>query len=127
MEVKTVNTKEWTPDQSSDFYRIVADETELKWFFDHIITPPTSNETYMVCLAARSKKLTKEERELYGRTCKDELMRTEIVRRKGGDWNFNLYKQAPYKYNCHKSSMLTEKGMVYPEKCLCLLGLCKSF
>lgn len=116
MEVKTVNTKEWIPEQS-EFYKIVANEFEMKWFFDHVLEPPEVFETYIVCLSARAKKLTAEEREIY-KLGRGELMRTEIIRRKGGDWNFNIYKQAPYKYNCHKSAMLTKSGFPYPGKCL---------
>lgn len=71
----------------------------------------------MICLSARGKKLDKEEREIY-QLGRGEMMRTELIRRKGGNWNFNIYKQGPYKYNCHKSAMLTKAGLPYPEKCL---------
>lgn len=98
-------------------YEIVKDENEMKWFFDHIITPPAPCETYMVCLAARNKRLDDAEREKYtlGR---GEMMRTEIIGRKGGEWNFNIYKQAPYKYNCSENAMLTKTGIPYPAKAL---------
>ena len=104
-------------EDNNEFYKIVADEKEMKWFFDHILVTPECYETYMVCLSARGKKLDKEERELY-QLGRGEMMRTELIRRKGDDWNFNIYKQAPYKYNCHKSAMLTKAGVPYPEKCL---------
>lgn len=103
--------------EENDFYKIVADEKEMKWFFDHILEPPEVFETYMVCLSARAKKVPAEERELY-QLGRGEMMRTELIRRKGGNWNFDIYKQAPYKYNCHKSAMLTKSGLPYPEKCL---------
>lgn len=100
-----------------DFYKIVEDENEMKWFFDHVITDPEPYETYMVCLSARSKKLNQEERQLY-QLGRGEMMRTEIIRRKGRDWNFNIWKQALYKYNCDKNAMLTKSGLPYPEKTL---------
>lgn len=102
---------------SEEFYKIVADEAEMKWFFDHVISEPRPEETYMVCLSARSKKLTEDERKVY-QLGRGEMMRTELIRRKGKDWNFNIYKQAPYKYNCNKNAMLTKAGLPYPEKCL---------
>lgn len=103
--------------EDNEFYKLVADENEMKWFFDHILEPPEVFETYMVCLSARGKKIPPEEREIY-QLGRGEMMRTELVRRKGGNWNFDIYKQAPYKYNCHKSAMLTKSGLPYPEKCL---------
>lgn len=104
-------------EDNNEFYKIVADENEMKWFFDHILEPPEVFETYMVCLSARGKKIPPEEREIY-QLGRGEMMRTELIRRKGGNWNFDIYKQAPYKYNCHKSAMLTKSGLPYPEKCL---------
>lgn len=103
--------------EDNEFYKLVADENEMKWFFDHILEPPEVFETYMICLSARGKKIPLEEREIY-QLGRGEMMRTELIRRKGGNWNFNIYKQAPYKYNCHKSAMLTKSGLPYPEKCL---------
>ena len=103
--------------EENEFYKLVEDEKEMQWFFDHCIEPPLAHETYMICLSARSKKLDKEEREIY-QLGRGEMMRTELIRRKGGNWNFNIYKQGPYKYNCHKSAMLTKAGLPYPEKTL---------
>lgn len=98
-------------------YNIVVDDYELEWFFDNIINPPLIDETYMVCLSARNKMLGEDERKEY-QLGRGEMMRTEIIRRKGGDWNFNLYKQAIYKYNCDENAMLTKNGLPYPSKCL---------
>lgn len=103
--------------EDDEFYKLVADENEMKWFFDHILEPPEVFETYMICLSARGKRIPPGEREIY-QLGRGEMMRTELIRRKGGNWNFDIYKQAPYKYNCHKSAMLTKSGLPYPEKCL---------
>lgn len=100
-----------------DNYNIIADEKEMEWFFNHVLVTPRPEETYMVCLSARSKKLDESEREVY-QLGRGEMMRTELIRRKGKNWNFNIYKQAPYKYNCDKRAMLTKTGLPYPEKCL---------
>ena len=86
-------------------YHIVADEKEMEWFFNHVITPPRPEETYMICLSARSKKLSEEERPKY-QLGRGEMMRTELIRRKGGNWNFQIYKQGPYKYNCDENAII---------------------
>lgn len=98
-------------------YQIVADENEMKWFFDHVIEEPKNFESYLVCLSSRAKKLSAEERYELG-TNGSEMLRTEIIRKRGGNWNFDIYKQGPYKYNCSYSAMLTKKGKPYPEKSL---------
>ena len=43
-------------------YKFLADENELKWFFDHVITKPQEGESYLMCLASRAKKVSMEER-----------------------------------------------------------------
>ena len=45
-----------------EHYKIIADEKELKWFYDHCVHPLKRNEAYAFCLASRHKKLTDEER-----------------------------------------------------------------
>jgi hypothetical protein len=109
--------KDYFDEVENQYYHIVEDENEMKWFFDHIISKPEPWESYMICLSARSKKLTPDEREMY-QLGRGEMMRTEIIRSKGGNWNFNIYKQGSYKYNCNKNAMLTKTGLPYPEKCL---------
>lgn len=45
------------------------------------------------------------------------MMREELIRCKGGlkqEWNFDIYKQAFYSYNCDKRSLLTTSGGPYP-------------
>lgn len=102
----------------SEYYNMVLNEDELKWFFDHIIEKPEPQESYMVCLACRGKKLTDEEREYTKVGARGEMMREELIRTKGGlkqEWNFDIYKQAFYRYNCDKNSLLTSNHVPYPE------------
>lgn len=102
----------------SEYYNMVLNEDELKWFFDHIIEKPEPQESYMVCLACRGKKLTEEEREYTKVGSRGEMMREELIRTKGGlkqEWNFDIYKQAFYRYNCDKNSLLTSSHVPYPE------------
>lgn len=102
----------------SEYYNMVLNEDELRWFFDHIIEKPEPQESYMVCLACRGKKLTEDEREYTKVGSRGEMMREELIRTKGGlkqEWNFDIYKQAFYRYNCDKNSLLTSSHVPYPE------------
>ena len=45
-----------------EVYSVVADESELKWFFDNVIQKPQVNESYSMVFVCRHKKLTKEEK-----------------------------------------------------------------
>ena len=40
-------------------YQMIADENELRWFFDHVIQKPNIYESYSMVWVSRRKKLTK--------------------------------------------------------------------
>lgn len=105
----------------AEYYNMVLDEEELHWFFDHIIQKPLEYETYMVMLACRGKKLTEEEKEYTKVGSRGEMMQEDLIRCRGGlkqEWNFDIYKQAFYRYNCDKRSLLTSAYVPYPEHAL---------
>lgn len=105
----------------SEYYNMVLDEDELHWFFDHIIQKPLEYESYMILLACRGKKLTQEEKESTKVGSRGEMMREGLIYCQGGskqEWNFNIYKQAFYRYNCDKRSLLTSANVPYPEHAL---------
>lgn len=63
------------------FVDMVANEEELKWFFDHAIKNPLPNESYSFVLVSRHKKLTKDQQKDLGLTRKEsEFLRTETLR-----------------------------------------------
>lgn len=67
------------------------------------------------------KKLFKEELEYTKVGSRGEMVREELIRCKGGlkqEWNFDIYKQAFYSYNCDKRSFLTTSGVLYPENAM---------
>ena len=33
--------------EDNEFYKLVADENEMKWFFDHILEPPEVHGLYL--------------------------------------------------------------------------------
>ena len=105
----------------AEYYNMVLDEDELRWFFDHIIQKPLEYETYMIMLACRGKKLSDEEREYTKVGSRGEMMREKLISCTGGlkqEWNFNIYSQAFYAYNCDKRALLTTAGVPYPEHAL---------
>lgn len=103
----------------NEYYKFVSDENELKWFFDHVVEKPALDESYMMCLSARNKKLDEQERLVYN-LGRGEMMREEIVapRSKSKLWDFNIFKSSVYRYECRKEGMVTKNGLPYPEKCL---------
>ena len=52
----------------SPMYQMIADENELRWFFDHVIQRPLVNESYSAVFVSRHKKLTDEEAKEIGIT-----------------------------------------------------------
>ncbi len=110
----------------AEYYNIVLDEDELRWFFEHIIEKPLEYESYMILLACRGKKLTEEEREYTKVGSRGEMMKEQFISCKGGlkqEWNFDIYKQAFYSYNCDKRSLLTTAGVPYPEHALIMYSV----
>ena len=61
----------------AEYYNMVLNEEELRWFYEHIIEKPLAYESYMIMLACRGKKLTDEEREYTKVGARGEMMREE--------------------------------------------------
>lgn len=98
---------------SKEYAKIIHDEEELKWFFDHIMPDLEATECYFLSLAARNKYLTSEERveiEL-GRT---EMFEKRIVRKK--EWDRLL--RTLRKLECDTRGYTTKTGSPIPSKAL---------
>lgn len=99
-----------------EFYNFLGDEEELKWFFDHCVFEPKSNEVFCFALAARNKKLSEDERKEYG-LGRAEMLNTNIVSMRDHEaFNFNKWERGVLKFEVNKKAMLTRTGMSYPEK-----------
>lgn len=110
----------------AEYYNMVLDEDELRWFFEHVIQKPLEHESYMIMLACRGKKLTDEEREYTKVGVRGEMMREELIHCRGGlkqEWNFDIYRQCFYRYNCDKRSLLTTSGVPYPEHAMVVYSM----
>lgn len=112
-----------------EVYSVVADEKELKWFFDHVIQRPQVNESYSAVFVCRHKKLTKEEQETLGLTRKEgEFLATQTFRLKNikegknaNDpdlWTFDNFLKRLKRFEVNKEAYTTSTGEPLPDRCL---------
>ena len=124
--------KELNPRSVWDCYQMIADEKELKWFFDHVIQKPQVNESYSAVFVSRHKKLTKEEQETIGLTRKEaEFLATQTFRLAGfkdalnideeNSWTFDRFLQRLKRFNVDKGAYTTSKGGPIPSKTLAVI------
>ena len=93
-----------------DTYQIIADEKELRWFFDHVIRKPEIYESYAFCLSHRSKKLTKEERENF-RAKESEMLDPQVVfPHRDGSFEFQDWVKGIYRYETNKRAYALFEG-----------------
>ena len=115
-----------------DCYQMIADENELKWFFDHVVQKPHVNESYSAVFGSRHKKLTKEEQETIGLTRKEsEFLATQTFRVKGFKnletwdedeaWTFDNFLKRIRRFNVDKGAYTTSLGEPIPEKTLAII------
>ena len=124
--------KELNPRNVWDSYQMIADEKELKWFFDHVIQKPAVNESYTAVFVSRHKKLTKEEQETIGLTRKEaEFLAVQTFRTKNfkdalkqdeeNNWTFDRFLQRLKRFNVDKGAYVTAKGEPIPTKTLAVI------
>lgn len=102
-----------------EHYKIVADEVELRWFFEHVIAKPNFDEAYAFCMASRHKKLTKEERETLGQSPSDEMLDPQVVfPTDKGDWTFERWVKGILKYEVPVMAYTTRGGHPFLAKSL---------
>ena len=113
-------------------YQMIADEDELRWFFNNVIQRPQVNESYSAVFVSRHKKLTKEEQEEFGLTRKEaEFLATQTFKMrniKDGSskddpslWTFEQFLQRVKRFNVDKGAYTTSTGLPIPEKTLAVI------
>lgn len=113
-------------------YQMIADENELRWFFDNVIQRPQVNESYSAVFVSRHKKLTKEEQEEFGLTRKEaEFLATQTFKMRnikdgsGKDdpslWTFEQFLQRVKRFNVDKGAYTTSTGLPIPSKTLAVI------
>ncbi len=116
----------------SEMYQMIADETELKWFFDNVLQKPMITESYAAVFVARFKKLSEEERAEVGISKREaEFMATQTFRVKkihdladlqaDDGWTFENFKKHVHRFNVDKQAYTTSGGYPLPEKCLAVI------
>ncbi len=124
-------TKE-VQDLLSPMYQMIADENELKWFFEHVIQRPQVNESYSAVFVSRHKKLTKEEQEAVGLTRSEaEFLATvtfKLRNIKDGSskddpslWTFEQFLSRVKRFNVDKGAYTTATGQPIPTKTLAII------
>jgi len=119
-------------DLMSPMYQMIADENELRWFFDHVLVKPQVNESYSAVFVSRHKKLTKEEQEVVGLTRKEaEFLATQTFRQakfkdafnidEENSWTFDRFLQRIRRFNVDKYAYTTSKGEPIPTKTLAVI------
>ena len=101
-----------------EHYKIIADEEELKWFYDHCVHPLKRNEAYAFCLSSRHKKLTDEERKGTGIGKSEMLDPTVVFADAEGNTTYERWKKGIRAYECHKETFTTKEGLPFPAKTL---------
>ena len=96
-----------------EIYRFLADEEELKFFWDYGISPLKKNEIYFISLSARNKLLTAEER-LFYQLGRSEMFGKQQIRHD----DFNIFIQHIKRFECRRDAYLTKSGIPYPQKVL---------
>lgn len=113
----------------SEMYNVIADESELRWFFDNVIQKPGVHESYTAVFCARFKKLTETERlEIGVAKSEAEFMAAQTFRLKkfrdaddliaDDGWNFVNFIKHLYRLNVDKRAYTTSAGFPLPDKCL---------
>lgn len=116
----------------SPMYQMIADENELKWFFEHVIQKPQVNESYSMVFVSRHKKLTKEEQVTFGLTRKEsEFLTTQSIRLgrfkdalyidEENNWTFDNFLKRVKRFNVDKGAYTTGTGAPLPEKTLAVI------
>ena len=119
-------------DLLSPMYNVIADEDELRWFFEHIIQRPAVNESYSAVFVSRHKKLTDEEAVEIGLTRKEaEFLATQTFKLRNIKdaqskddpdlWSFENFIKVLRRFNVDKRAYTTAKGLPIPAKTLAVI------
>jgi len=106
-----------------EYYNVIADIEELKYFFDNYLVKPLDGESLMAVHSARAKKLTEKERKNTGLN-RAEMFHTEISKkRRDKEYTWKDFLSFISKFETNKYAYLSEKNEPYPDKSL-VLYLC---
>ena len=106
-----------------DTYKVIANEDELKWFFDFAINKPLLYESYLAVFVCRHKKLTEQEKQEIGLSRRNaEFLSHQSFRlNKNQEWLFRNFLCDLRKFEVNKNAYLTSNDEPLPEKTLAIL------
>lgn len=113
----------------AECYEMVADENELKWFFDHVLFKPLITEAYSMVFVSRHKKLSEEEKKIIGLSSEEseflsvQTVRSPKVSLEGTQkpWTFENFLRHVYRFNVDKRAYTTSIGSPLPSKSLSII------
>jgi len=94
-------------------YKFLADEQELRFFWEYGIPTLKPNEVYFVSLSCRNKQLNEMEREFY-KAGRSEMFAKQQIRY--DDWS--VFLQHIKRFEVRQDAYLTKSGKPYPQKSL---------
>lgn len=112
-----------------EVYEVIANEEEIKWFFDHVVEKPKINESYSAVFVCRHKKLTKDEMAELGLTRREaEFLSTQTFRlarfhdalkiNDKENWTFDKFLRKLKCFEVNKDAYTTSTGAHLPNKTL---------
>lgn len=103
-----------------EFYKVIADIDELKWFYDHVLYKPQIGESLMACLSCRNKRLSDKER-LDLKISKAEMFHTEISKpHHDQPYHWENFLAFISKFETNKLAYVTKSDMPYPDHSIVL-------
>jgi hypothetical protein len=96
-----------------EYYKFIADEAELRWFYDYAVPKIEEANVLFWSLSARNKVLNEEERKTY-KLGRSEMIHKTVIRKNG----FSFFLESLYGAECNVKGMLTKARVPYPQKSL---------
>ena len=103
-----------------EFYKVIADVNELKWFYDHVLYKPQIGESLMACLSCRNKRLSENEKAVL-KISKAEMFHTEISKpHHDQPYHWENFLAFIAKFETNKLAYVTKSDMPYPDHSIVL-------
>lgn len=100
-----------------DFYKVIGDLEELRFFYDNILEKPFDGESIYMCHAARIKKLPDEERKEFG-SARATMFHSETSKKSSSEYTWEDFLGLVAKFETNKLAYTTTNKKPYPDKCL---------
>lgn len=103
-----------------EHYKLIEDEPEMRWFFNHCVFKPKRNEVYAFCMASRRKMLSRDENENTHLGRSEMLSPNVVYPSANGEFTYEMWKKGIRKYECNKEAYTDCYGKPFSSKTLVL-------